>query len=163
MLLIKFSISSWGIFSHSSRSLFFRSPRFSGMRFLTCQPKVSHKCSIGLRSGLRAGQSKALITSYTIHVLLDDFSHMETCIVPHDFPEPRLCTVKLQVPLSQTSSVPPSRLIPPQTITEPPLNAVLEEKLPGEYLSPDLLHILSFPPGDLRRNLDSSEKRTDFH
>uniref|UniRef100_A0A3B4DS63 NACHT domain-containing protein n=1 Tax=Pygocentrus nattereri TaxID=42514 RepID=A0A3B4DS63_PYGNA len=62
-----------GIFDHSSRSTFMRSDLDVGQEGLACSlhSNSSQRCSIGLRSGLCAGQSSSSTPNSLIHVFMD--------------------------------------------------------------------------------------------
>ena len=62
-----------GMFDHSSRSAFVRSGTDVGQEGLThsLSSNSSQRCSIGLRSGLCAGQSSSSTPNLLIHVFMD--------------------------------------------------------------------------------------------
>ena len=62
-----------GIFDHSSRSAFVRSDTDVGREGLarSLRSNSSQRCSIGLRSGLCAGQSSSSTPNSLIHVFMD--------------------------------------------------------------------------------------------
>jgi len=64
---------SVGIFDHSSRSAFVRSGSDVGREVLahSLRSNSSQRCSIGLRSGLCAGQSSSSTPNSIIHVFMD--------------------------------------------------------------------------------------------
>ena len=62
-----------GMFDHSSRSAFVRSGTDIGREGLarSLRSNSSQRCSIGLRSGLCAGQSSSSTPNSLIHVFMD--------------------------------------------------------------------------------------------
>ena len=139
-----------GIFDHSSRSAFVRSDTDVGGEGLarSLRSNSSQRCSIGLRSGLYAGQSSSSKPNCVIHVFMD----LALC-----WPSPK-CLHKVgsmkwskiswyaeafRVPFTGTKGPSPAPEKQPHTIIPPPPNFILcsqTSTVPLATTKPRLLH-----------------------
>ena len=169
-----------GIFDHSSRSAFVRSGTDVGREGLarSLRSNSSQRCSIGLRSGLCAGQSSSSTPNLLIHVFMD----LALCTGAQSCwnrkrPSPN-CSHKvgsmklskmswyaeaLRVPFTGTKGPSPTPEKQPHTIIPPPPNFTLGTMQSGKYRSPGNRQTQIRPLDCQTEKRDSSLQRTRLH
>ena len=172
-------IRIWGIAFHSSRSIRLRSRRVeTGVICLcTARPSWSHRCSMGLRSGLHAGhsiRSTRWAWRWSVMMRARWGRALLSCMIA---PAPRvrrygkttgvkissLYLMAFMLPSTMMRGVFPVMEIPPQTITLPPPNGVTRSTQQSANRSPRRRHTRILASLFFRQNRDSSENITDRH
>ncbi len=169
-----------GIFYHSSRSAFVRSDTDVGREGLArslCS-NSSQRCSIGLRSGLCAGQSSSSTPNSLIHVFMDLAlcTGAQSCwnrkgpspICSHkvgsmEFSKISWYAEAFRVPFTGTKGPSPAPEKQPHTIIPSPPNFTVGTMQSDKYRSPGNHQTQTRPSDCQMEKRDSSLQRTRLH
>ncbi|XP_058230352.1 uncharacterized protein LOC131343021 isoform X2 [Hemibagrus wyckioides] len=169
-----------GIFDHSSRSTFVRSHTDFGREglALSLRSNSSQRCSIGLRSGLCAGQSSSSTPDSVIHVFMDLAlcTGAQSCWkrkgpapnCSHNVGSMELSKMSwyaeaFRVPFTGTKGPSPAPEKQPHTIIPPPPNFTLGTMQSDKNRSPGNRQTQTRPSDCQMEKRDSSLQRTRLH
>ncbi|XP_051526065.1 uncharacterized protein LOC127424703 [Myxocyprinus asiaticus] len=169
-----------GIFDHSSRSAFVRSDTDVGREGLarSLHSNSSQRCSIGLRSGLCAGQSSSSTPNSLIHVFMDLAlcTGAQSCWnrkgpspnCSHNVGSMELSKISwyaeaFRVPFTGTKGPSPAPEKQPHTIIPPPPNLTDGTMQSDKYRSPGNRQTQTRPSDCQMEKRDSSLQRTRLH